>query len=380
MTSFKKDIDRFGYHNNIFGFIRLLFASFVIIAHTPELIDGDNSRELLNRLFGTISFGTLAVDGFFIVSGYLIVGSFLKNPHPIPYLKKRIARIYPAFIASTLFCIIIVAPLAGATAADIWSSLGGNLRGIIILRPPSVPNVFSGSPYAALNGAMWTISYEFQCYLLVLILGLIGALRRPWMLSALAVICLIGYEQSYIHGQNQQLRLTGIFLFGSLFYLWRDRIVLTPAYTAMALAALLGFLFIPTLAEPAIAIFGSYVIFSIASFGGSWAIARINNSDDISYGVYLYAWPIEKLILWYFPSANPLLAGTATFLIACGFGWLSWRGLEKRVMRLSESWNPPLLLERKGAEILRALGSRQNQAATPIERNIRPNRRHLDNV
>jgi peptidoglycan/LPS O-acetylase OafA/YrhL len=292
-----KEVTRFANHKNAFGLIRLVFASLVIVSHTPELIDGNRSRELLTCLFSTISFGELAVDGFFIVSGYLIVGSFLNRPVVTTYVVKRVARIYPAFVVSTLFCVLIVAPLAGATTTDVWSSLGSTMRGMLLLRPPSVPNVFSGTPYAVLNGAMWTIRLEFRCYLLVLILGATGMLRRPWLLLVLSIICMIGSEQTYLHGHSSTLRFTSIFLAGTLFYIWRGRIVFTPMYAATALVALFGFMFVPFLAEPGVAIFGSYIIFSIASLGGAWAIARINNRDDISYGVYLYAWPIEKLSL-----------------------------------------------------------------------------------
>lgn len=345
MSGSIKEITRFENHNNAFGFMRLLFASLVIVSHTPELIDGNRSREILTRLFGTLSFGELAVDGFFILSGYLITGSYLNKNNVITYIIKRISRIYPAYIVCTIFCVFIVAPLAGASAADIWSSTGFMLRGMINLYPPYVPNAFTGTPYAALNGAMWTIIYEFHCYILVLILGIFGVFRRPWLILVASIACMIGFQQTYFHGQNPELRLVSIFMAGSLFYLWRKWIVFTPIYATAALSALLGFMLIPSLAEPAVAVFGSYVIFSIATFGGSWSIAKINNRDDISYGVYLYAWPIEKLILWFIPSPNPLLVGTLTFLVACAFGWMSWHWLEKRVMRQSMRWNAPERLE-----------------------------------
>src|SRR5579875_1743311 len=117
-TPSSPEIKRFGEHPNTFGFLRLLFASLVIVSHTPELADGNRHRELLTRLFGTLSFGELAVDGFFLISGYLIVGSFLKQPRLWPYLKKRIVRLYPAFALASLLCVVLVAPLAGAHPHD----------------------------------------------------------------------------------------------------------------------------------------------------------------------------------------------------------------------------------------------------------------------
>jgi hypothetical protein len=72
---------------NNFSVLRMLFATLVILSHSTELIDGNRSREILTLLFGTISFGVLAVDGFFIISGYLITKSYLSS-QPMGYLAN----------------------------------------------------------------------------------------------------------------------------------------------------------------------------------------------------------------------------------------------------------------------------------------------------
>jgi peptidoglycan/LPS O-acetylase OafA/YrhL len=87
------EVEHFGRHRNAFGFLRLLFASLVIVSHATELFDGNREREPLTRLFGTISFGDLAVDGFFIISGYLVVGSYLKRPAIGEYLLTQARRL-----------------------------------------------------------------------------------------------------------------------------------------------------------------------------------------------------------------------------------------------------------------------------------------------
>ena len=157
---------------NNFGVLRLVFAALVIISHSPELVDGNRSRELLTRLFGTLSFGEVAVDGFFLVSGYLITKSFAERPDWYSYVTKRVLRIFPGYTIAFWVCIIIIAPLAGHSGSS-FRNFSHNLLRNITLSQPDIPDVFNGMPFPALNGAMWTIPYEFRCYLAVLVGGLL---------------------------------------------------------------------------------------------------------------------------------------------------------------------------------------------------------------
>ncbi len=165
--------------NNNFNFLRLLLALLVLLSHSPELIDGDRHREILTNIFHRISFGELAVNGFFLLSGYLIVQSWQRTPKLYSFLRKRILRIYPGFSVATLICIFVVIPLAVAPI-NFFTPINFivHLQEIFLLSPPSSPAIFQGKPYPLLNGAMWTIAYEFRCYLLVAILGTIGALKN----------------------------------------------------------------------------------------------------------------------------------------------------------------------------------------------------------
>ena len=339
-------VERLKEHANAFGFLRLVLAALVIVSHTPEMADGNRDREILTRAFGGISFGEIAVDGFFLISGYLIVGSFAKRPDVVAYLVRRVARIYPAFIVASLICLLIVAPLAGARMSEIVNDMPISVWHMAKLQMPMAANVFAGTNYAQLDSSMWTIRYEFLCYLIVIPLGLFGFLNKPAMIGIISICCLILFSvitfngqldihnRSYFvaeipHALNKIIKFAGVFLTGSLFFLYRDRIRFTTVGIAVAVVGVCALLFIPSLAELGVATFGAYLIFAIASRGGSGILARINNRNDISYGVYLYAWPAEKLLMWYWPEISLLAAGFCTLVISCACGWISWHALEK---------------------------------------------------
>jgi len=103
--------------SNNFGALRLFFAVLVILCHSPILVDGNGSREILSRISGTVTFGRLGLDGFFLISGYLITKSFQDSRTIGEYVLKRILRIYPAYVVAFLLCILAVGPFVGGDLA-----------------------------------------------------------------------------------------------------------------------------------------------------------------------------------------------------------------------------------------------------------------------
>lgn len=119
-----------------------------------------------------------------------------------------------------------------------------------------------------------------------------------------------------------------------MFLLWRERVSYTAAASFGAFVLLTLSLFVNVLAEPALATMGAYLIFGVAHWGRSGILSRVNNKNDISYGVYLYAWPIGNLLLWHGLGNHLWLVVFATLIIASACGSLSWHWLEKPIMRL----------------------------------------------
>lgn len=314
--------------DNNFNLLRLLFALLVILSHAPEIADGNRSRELLSRVFGTLSFGELAVDGFFLLSGYLIVKSWDRDPHAWRFFSKRALRIFPGFIAASLICLYIVAPLAGGTPGH-YVDVAIDL---LLLQKPIAVGVFAGTHQAGLNGSLWTISLEFLCYMLILVLGLLGAVknRKVWLLFTVGLLAATAAQRlGLIPHLDPIWRLAMHFTVGACFYLYRDAVKLDGKYAAVAAVLLILGLCSWRASELAVALFGGYCLFYFA-LRPIAPLSEFNRLADVSYGVYLYAWPTKKLMFQYAPDASPWLVFLAASVVSIVLGWFSWHLVEKR--------------------------------------------------
>jgi peptidoglycan/LPS O-acetylase OafA/YrhL len=319
---------------NNFNLIRLLLALLVIFGHSPELIDGNRHREWLTRIFGTVSFGELAVDGFFLLSGYLIMQSWDSQPQAWAFLKKRLLRIYPGFIVASVTCAFIVGPLASVPSQYFGAfDAAGFMTGLLLLDIPVVPPVFEGSPYANINGAMWTISREFSCYLFVLIAGVTGALRlRHFCLGVTALLFAVLAWFKLKNIPVMDMRLASFFLSGACYYRYREHIKFHGGIAAALAAAVAVCMFSWRGAELAMASIGGYVLLYLAG-KRSATLSHFNRLPDVSYGVYLYGWPIQKLLLWYCPSLSPWALSGLAATAALVAGTFSWYLVEKPALR-----------------------------------------------
>ncbi len=298
--------------NNI-GLLRLLFAGLVIVGHAPELLDGDRTREPLTVLFHTLSLGELAVDAFFLLSGFLITRSFQNASSIRDYLLRRILRIYPAFVVAYLACIFVLAP---ATGGRCWNDPGDALFRLVSLQPPGYcPGQLAGiRHHGDLNGAMWTIAYEFRCYVLTAILGVCGLLgSRKTLLALTAIILALGIMTSYppiliplygflVHVEQLPLlqsfgvwliptiRLTGIYLAGTCCGLfWREiEPWLNGKTAAVCGGGALALLYDPYFAEAGLATFGAGTV-----LGGPESAARTMAADQRPVGYQLRRPPLR---------------------------------------------------------------------------------------
>ena len=328
---------------NNFGFLRLLFATLVILAHSPELVDGNRSREILTRIFGTMSLGEVAVDGFFLISGYLILQSLVNSKSYFEYLSKRVLRIYPGYIVAFVISLGI-GSLAGGRIGGLGQTLLDITRALS-LHTPRLDGAFAGNPLPIVNGPMWTVSYEFRCYLLAMLMGGVGILKSRLAYLSLTVALLLSVLSQLdfqwsptivaVFGQAKfSEHFTLAFLVGGAFYLLRDRIPYARGAVIFALTALVPLMFFPQVAEAAMVTFGGYVLFYFAFKFKSARLSRIGSKVDLSYGIYLYAWPIQNVLIWHYRHISPwLLFGlSATMAGVCAYA--SWTFVESPSLSL----------------------------------------------
>jgi peptidoglycan/LPS O-acetylase OafA/YrhL len=332
---------------NQFNFMRFILAMMVLLAHAPELIDGNRSRELLTLIFRkNFSFGEIAVGGFFILSGFLISKSWHDQPNPSLFIEKRVRRIFPAFIVASLSCALVVGPLGASSALQYFSDFDplAFLAGALTLSLPVIPPVFAGQPYPFVNGAMWTIPIEFACYLGVLAIGMAGGFRRPVCLAVTASllgICVLqhsGIRLVWLTPLHPDL--AAFFAVGCCYYVFRDDIRLTSKRAAIAAGVLFIGLFSYRWHHLAFALAGSYLLFHFA-FADIPRLANFGKLPDVSYGLYLYGWPIQKLIIWFYPGISPWVLFVISAMAAIAAGWASWHVIEKRFIRSKHKTNAP---------------------------------------
>ncbi|MCL2467054.1 MAG: acyltransferase [Micrococcales bacterium] len=303
-----------GGRTNGLNLIRLVLAAMVLFAHGFYLA-GAGHGPMVNGEH----MGGLAVMGFFAISGYLITGSRLRKPLG-SYLLLRVSRIFPAFLVCLVVTAGVFAPLAyvhthrsldgfattGTTPANfVFSNAALKMNAYDVAGTPSdVPFAQPDSwNMVSWNGSLWTLYYEFVCYLLIAVLVSVPLLRRSaWGAGVVLVVSVVAYANverllPYFGGNNDLrmlLRLLPFFMAGAWLYMVRDKMALTwPVAVGAAVVAAGPAVLVtgwgPQLVSPLLA----YVVLYLGALIRS---PRLVATHDISYGVYIYAWPAQQLL------------------------------------------------------------------------------------
>lgn len=335
---------------NNFDFFRLLAAFLVIIGHAYPILQQPNLPNFLNS-----SISSYAVKIFFALSGYLIVASWIRDPNAQRFLVKRALRIFPALILVVVLSACFLGPLITALplkeyfSSHLFWSYFLNIRLYITY---SLPGVFEQNIYPnAVNGSLWSLPAEFFMYLLVLGLGILARILNyvPFaLLWGVLTICCMALNISEIYFQTNAFAGTVIyatsvrsviemapyFMIGGCIQLARHWLPLSPRAALLAM----GFAMVVTeagySAEPLLILISSYSVIALGATS-TLVLRDFGRFGDLSYGVYLYGFPVAQTLSWGFGAS--LSFATHVFLallvsVLCAF--VSWHSVEKRALQI----------------------------------------------
>lgn len=286
--------------SNSLNSLRLLFAALVIVSHSWPVGGFGGDPKL-----GDLKLGEFSVAAFFAISGYLITASRMKHDL-VPYFRARVLRIFPGFWVCLILTAFVAAPIASAVRGGwtIDSAVGYVVKNVtLLIRQWTVGDTLSGAPYPeAWNGPLWTLVYEFACYILIAALFAVPAFRNRWavlaIFAAFTLASIARHSDAFPANEHLNNMLLGTYFFaGATVFMFRDQVPASPWL-------MLGALVVGTTSIAAG--WGSVVAPLAIAYACIWIAAtfprllveRINGGKtDISYGVYIYGWVVQQLVV-----------------------------------------------------------------------------------
>jgi peptidoglycan/LPS O-acetylase OafA/YrhL len=312
-----------GSRGNNFDVLRLSAAGLVLVSHSFPLT---GRREPL----APHTLGTVGVEIFFAISGFLVTKSWLGDPSWRRYLVKRARRIFPGLIGAVLVTALVVGPVFSSISPTAFLTSGApvsyTISNMLLLPHWVLETVFSSNPDHAANGSLWTLPVEMRAYILLAIFGT-GLLARRTVIGITAAVV---FGLNIGGSLSPSMQLMSLFAAGSLLYLLRGSVVLRFDIAAGMLALWLA-AFTTPFATAAGMLALPYLIACVAYCTPS-ALRRLVAKGDVSYGVYLYAFPIQQSIVSILGPIPPLGLATLAAPLAWLAGLASWRIVERPIL------------------------------------------------
>ncbi|KQO23846.1 hypothetical protein ASF11_22940 [Acidovorax sp. Leaf76] len=325
---------------NNFDAIRIVAATMVLYSHHFAL-----TGQMEPSFFGIHSLGGLAVTIFFVLSGYLVNASWQRDPNLWRFGLRRFLRIWPALTVAVVLTAYVLGAwvtqlplteyLTHRATANYLQALGMKIHFVL-------PGVFENNPYRlGVNGSLWTIPIEVRCYIALGLAGLIGLLKyRPVLLLSIAVLIgwfLVRSNPDVTGTVHHGRELSAFFLAGAALYTlepyWRRRPVLWGGAIALATAAVWAAGWRHSALLLGLPFFIIYAGTQTTAY-----IRRAGRWGDPSYGIYLFAFPIQQTVIQYgWPQLG--FAGTLciSLAITVALAYASWHLVEKQALKFKPS-------------------------------------------
>ncbi|WP_271409656.1 acyltransferase family protein [Pseudomonas sp. Q1-7] len=328
-------------HRNCFDIVRH-FAAFLVLFSHHFALSGMKEPSFL----GMHSFGGLAVVIFFSISGYLVTKSFVRSQNFFDYLEKRARRIFPGLIACSAVTVFVVIPFyvdLGYFDYLLEERTWRTFLSASMLLGVRYAGVFSEFTFAGtINGSLWTLPIEFLCYLIVGVsLVFARSVKAPLALLVISFIGLLVVKENSISYTFYAISLERLLLFLLVFSLggvlaftesiWtgRNSRLCLLAVSVMVLYILRG--------RPELVVLGNMAIcVVVVVFCTGFSEKIIAGKYDFSYGIYIYAFPVQQIVINSFSFGlylEMLLSALGTLLLAV----VSWFLVEKPMLKRSRS-------------------------------------------
>ena len=337
---------------NALNTMRLVLAAMVILGHAAIVGGYPFSYATITLL------GEVPVDGFFAISGFLMARSWYRSPLLGRELWHRFLRIFPAFWVALVMVAFVLAPIGvsiqGYGLGEYWSASAGPwdylARNFTLwIGQEGIAGTPSGVPFPGQwDAPLWSLYWEFLAYLLLAVLGALGVIRQQrWVVPVLAaVLWVMTIWRSAIPGVREEYfsafaadvipRLFLMFLLGASLYLFAEKVPMHPLLAASSALLVAAGLFSGWEYRVIAALPMAYLVFWL----GARLPLRVGMRTDISYGMYIYAFPIQQILViagwsavgWW---ASAGLAVALTLPLA----WLSWTVVERPALRF-KNWTP----------------------------------------
>lgn len=334
-------------HSNNFDFLRFLFALFVVVTHSYALSGSDEKEQWISKITnGQMNWSSIGLNGFFVISGYFIFQSWDRSATIGTYFKKRVLRVFPGLLSVLLLTLVLIPFLHRAnhsvfTQADYYSYLPNNLS--LFGFQSIVKGVFDTNYYHAINGSLWTIRYEFSLYIALASLYFIKANKKVVQTLLLGVftfmyLVFVFYIDKVAGAKIVNLQGLHVFNLGTFFVMGSllasvnfEKYVGSRVLFSCLLILIVSICFqkydlVKHLFFPALVLSIGFIKLPFFSTFGKYG--------DMSYGIYIYSFPVQQTLVYLFSFKVYTLMVTS-ILISILLGLLSWNFIEKKMLLLT---------------------------------------------
>lgn len=319
--------------------LMVLFGHAFVFAGQPEPL-----------FLGYMTLGPLGVWIFFAISGYLVSQSWQRDPDVLRFLARRCLRIFPGLAVCILLSVLALGPAVTTLSLQQYfthPATWGYLDNLYLYITFSLPGVFEGNRFpGAVNGSLWSLPAEFAMYLLLAVVGASRLPRSSWVLVAVGLMGLSAFWATQTDNMLvlyrtdvRQVVMCGVFFWvGAVYQRYRVERFFSVANVCLAM-----FMWVCSTRWPAAFMVISWFVLPFVTLAFGLASSRwlsYLTRYDYSYGIYIYAFPIQQTLAMAWPTMSVWMHVALAILVTTVCAGLSWHWVEKKALRLKPGHRP----------------------------------------